>query len=271
MGPRLSAAGAAVADPRPRGRGAVIPLLRPGRVADSSGSSSRERCELLDLLAENQTSSSTSRRSATFPGGQSLLDTLHAEIEGVAATAPVTARAARTEACLPRNGLISTCTSTFYNFRFIPCCEENDARSGKTSCSSPSRELLRRGVTVERRPASGITARSSGGGARLLRREDGEHLAFALPHEASASLRPRADAAATAIDCEHFLPKSLHPVLSVHPANLLFICIPCNRTTQGRARHSRGTARSRYERSRWPSGALFNSLFTLSAGPLALT
>jgi hypothetical protein len=34
----------------------------------------------------------------------------------------------------------------------------------------------------------------------------------------------------TYADADHFLPKSLYPFLSLHPANLVPICLPCNRT-----------------------------------------
>jgi hypothetical protein len=47
---------------------------------------------------------------------------------------------------------------------------------------------------------------------------------------ACGGLRPDAIDAKRYADTDHFLPKSIYPFLSVHAANLLPICLPCNRS-----------------------------------------
>jgi hypothetical protein len=45
---------------------------------------------------------------------------------------------------------------------------------------------------------------------------------------------PAGSGGSTTIDCDHFLPKFVYGPLSVHPQNLVFICMPCNQRRKGK-------------------------------------
>jgi hypothetical protein len=91
------------------------------------------------------------------------------------------------------------------------------------------------------------------------------------------------DGSPSTTSCDHYLPKYLYPALSVHPANLVFVCMPCNDRRKGRRDPLTACRGSAAVDERTARGALLRTYlpflrhaapdlrFTFSPGAVALT
>jgi hypothetical protein len=92
--------------------------------------------------------------------------------------------------------------------------------------------LLRRGFEVTREDGTTIVIDRRTLERGFFERNPGLR---ACPACLEAEIAPAGDGLPTAIDCDHYLPRSIYGSLAIHPQNLVFTCIPCNQRRKGQS------------------------------------